>query len=176
MIKIRGLCRIIKNLLPSLTPITGIVALESIYFKIIGVSLVLTVSCGSKVWSVDQSTGKFLSEAFSGNRHGLTISSSLQNETPDQALALDYILYLIDLQSKKEASLNIVFNYCQKAGFEQPDRIATDISSGRASHPFSHFQLHQIPVNGFIRQHDEALIPSPSDYCKKPVRAGPFNA
>ncbi len=150
--------------------------MESIYFKIIGVSLVLTVSCGSKVWSVDQSSGKFLSEAFSANRQGLTISSSLQNDTPDQALALDYILYLIDVQSKKEACLNIVFNYSLKVDFEQKDDIATDISCGRAIHTCSHFQLHQDPVNGCLRQQDEGLIPSPSDYCKKPVRAGPVVA
>jgi len=150
--------------------------LESIYFKIIGVSLVLTVSCGSKAWSVDQSGGKLLPEAFSGNRHAFTISSSSIHSVGGEALALDYILYLIDIQSKKEACLTIVFNYSNKMVLEQLTETPSDTSGERALPPTRLLHLHLASVGVTIPQRDAAVVPSPSDYCKKPVRAGPAAA
>lgn len=80
-----------------------------------------------------------------------SISSNVQNRTSDEVFALDYILYLIDIQNKKDACLNAVFNYTIKGLPERDENLAPDVPDFDASQPRSTFSLIYTSSFGFTR-------------------------
>ena len=83
-------------------------SLENIYFKILGVTLVLTVTCGGKALA-SQDLSKILESASHSDYHTLVIGSNENSLGHDDGINLDFVFYLIDLQAERDVCINILF-------------------------------------------------------------------
>ena len=128
------------------------------------------------MWSFDQNPGKLLPEDFLGNRHVLSISSNVQNRCSDEVYALDYVLYLIDIQNKKEACLNFVFSYALNGLQEHSNSLLQEFPNADATQPDAAFHHLNIKKDGQTIRPLFAGFASLYGYCKNRVRAGPFTA
>ncbi len=148
--------------------------MESIYFKILGVSLVLTVSCGVKALTVSTELSCSLK---SGNFKSQTISipPSRQYDISDLESNLDYIVYLIDMQCKKGVELNQIFNYSASGSHTTEERV-TDYSSSIALYVSSGLSVSCDSPGILLRFGQSSQSPLQALLCKNPVRAGPVVA
>jgi hypothetical protein len=149
---------------------------ESIYFKILGVTLVLTVSCGTRVLCGDADQAGYAFYKSSDKRNIISVASSSQSDGFILESNLNMVIYLIELQCKNDVELNNIFNV-------SPIYVPTsnDLPSNDNQSPAGLI---------FFSRHDGSFL-SPTALCglptsevaaqrlcfsRNPVRAGPFAA
>lgn len=150
--------------------------MESIYFKILGVSLVMTVSCGAKMLLNDATNTDYTLKNCSLSSHNISISSVDQYDISDIESNLNFVIYLLDLQCKKEVELNQILNGSTAQSYSSTDTFSKSNTTSPAwlnanadadillpsSNRYQPVVVHNLPLQ---------LLTT-----KNPVRAGPFAA